>query len=102
MPAGGSARHETRITGRRNLRHLNASVGGRGIPLGEVVEKEFDDWSKVFGGHAVQAAVGGEECVGGMALELGGEVAALAEDAAQDLGDGEDELAGGELQRCRL
>ena len=111
-----------------------------GVPQGveEAVAEEFDGGSQVFGGHAVEAAVGGEESVGGKDVEVGvvdeviaegvdsgdgpdaavreaeansegvleggggsveevgEEVAALAKDAAQDLGDGEDELAVGE------
>ena len=105
----------------------------------EAVAEEFDGGCEVFGGHAVEAAVGGEESVGGKDMEVGvidqviaegvdsgdgsdaavgegeagakgilkggsggveqvgEEVAALAKDAAQDLGDGEDELAVGDL-----
>jgi hypothetical protein len=97
----------------------------------EAVAEEFDGRSEVFGGHAVEAAVGGEESVGGKDVEVrvvdevvaegvdsgdgsdaavgevetgakgvleggdggvekeGEKVAALAKDAAQDLGDGE-------------
>jgi hypothetical protein len=59
----------------------------------------------LFGGHAVEAAVRGEKSVGGKDVEGGGggleevgeEVAAFAEDAAEDLGDGEDELAVGDF-----
>jgi hypothetical protein len=105
----------------------------------EAVAEEFDGGREVFGGHAVEAAVGGEESVGGKDVEVrvedevvaegvdsgdgsdaavgeaeagaegvleggggsveqvGEEVAAFAEDAAQDLGDGEDELAVGDF-----
>ena len=105
----------------------------------EAVAEEFDGGREVFGGHAVEAAVGGEESVGGKDVEVrvedevvaegvdsgdgsdaavgeaeagaegvleggggsveqvGEEVAAFAEDAAQDLGEGEDELAVGDL-----
>lgn len=105
----------------------------------EAVAEEFDGGGEVFGGHAVEAAIGGEESVGGEDVEVGvedqiiaegvdggdgsefaiweveagaedflegfgggfeqevEEVAALAEDAAQDLGDGEDELAVGDF-----
>ena len=101
----------------------------------EAVAEEFDGWVEVFGGHAMEPAVGGKEAVGGEDVEVrvedqivakgvdggdgtefpvgeveagaecvaegfgggveevGEEVAALAEDAAQDAGDGEDELA---------
>ena len=105
--------------------------------LEEAVAKEFDGGTEVFGGHAVEAAVGGEESVGGKDVEVGvvdeivsegvdggdgpdvavgkaeagaegvlkgggggveengEEVAAFAKDAAQDAGEGEDELAVG-------
>jgi hypothetical protein len=105
----------------------------------EAVAEEFDGGREVFGGHAVEAAVGGEESIGGKDMEVrvedevvaegvdsgdrsdaavgeaeagaegvlegggggveqvGEEVAAFAEDAAQDLGDGEDELAVGDF-----
>jgi hypothetical protein len=101
----------------------------------EAVAEEFDGGSEVFGGHAVEATVGGEEAVGSEDMEMGVEdevvaegvdggdgsdatvgkiepcaegvleggrggveqvgekVAAFAEDATQDLGDGEDKLA---------
>ena len=78
----------------------------------EVVAKEFDGGSKVVGGHAVEAAIRGEESVGGKDMEVGvvdeivsegveggdvkeegEEATAFAEDSAQDAGDGEDELA---------
>ena len=101
--------------------------------------EEFDGRGEVFGRHAVEAAVRGEESIGGedmqvgmeeevvpegvdgsdsaefsigeveaeaevvaealagSAEENGEEVAAFAEDAAQDLGDGEDELAVGDF-----
>ena len=105
----------------------------------EAVAEEFDGGREVFGGHAVEASVGGEEPVGGKDMEVGvideviaegvdsgdgsdsavgegeagakgilkggsggveqvgEEVAALAENAAQDFGDGEDELAVGDF-----
>jgi hypothetical protein len=105
----------------------------------EAVAEEFDGGSEVFGGHAVEAAVGREESIGGEDVEVGvvdeivsegvdsgdgpdaamgeaeadpegvlegggggveeegEEVAAFAEDAAQDLGDGEHELAVGDF-----
>ena len=92
----------------------------------EAVTEEFNGGSQVFGGNAVEAAVGYKESVGGEDVEVedevvaegmdganatmgeaetdaegvlvggggvvekeGEEVAAFAEDAAQDLGDGE-------------
>jgi len=103
------------------------------------VAEEFDGGSEVFGGHAVEAAVGRKESVGGKDVEVGvidqviaegvdsgdganaavreaeadpesvlegggggveeeaEKVAAFAEDAAQDFGDGEDELAVGDF-----
>lgn len=103
----------------------------------EAVAKEFDGLGEVFNGHAVEAAVGSEESVGGEDVEVrvedevvaegvdggdgtefpvgqlesdaegvaegfsggveevGEESAAFAEDAAEDLGDGEHELAVG-------
>ena len=36
----------------------------------EAVAEEFDGGSEVFGGHAVEAAVGGEESVGGKDMEV--------------------------------
>ena len=105
----------------------------------EAVAEEFDGGSEVFGGHAVEAAVGREEYIGGKDVEVrvvdeviaegvdsgdgpdaavgeaeadpegvlkggdggveqeGEEVATFAEDAAQDPGDGEDELAVGDF-----
>ena len=105
----------------------------------EAVAEEFDGGSEVFGGHAVEAAVGGEESIcgenvemgvedeviaegvgsgdggefsireieadaeriaergGGGMEEVGEEVAAFAKDAAQDFGDGEDELTVGDF-----
>jgi hypothetical protein len=105
----------------------------------EAVAEEFDGGSEVFGGHAVEAAVGGEKSVGGKDVEVGvvdeivsegvdggdgpdaalgeaeadpkgvlegggggveevgEEVSAFAENTAEDLGDGEDELAVGDF-----
>jgi hypothetical protein len=105
----------------------------------EAVAKEFDGGGEVFGGHAVEAAVGGEKSVGGEDVEVGvedevvaesvdggdgsefaireieagaedflegfgggfeeevEEVAAFAEDAAENLRDGEDKLAVGDI-----
>ena len=105
----------------------------------EAVAEEFDGGSEIFGGHAVEAAVGGKESVGGKDVKMrvenevvtkgveggdgsdaalrevesgaegvlegvdggmkenGEELAAFAEDAAQDAGDGEDELAVGDF-----
>jgi hypothetical protein len=37
----------------------------------EAVAEEFDGGSEIFGGHAVEAAVGGEESVGGKDMEVG-------------------------------
>ena len=101
----------------------------------KAVTEEFDGGSKVVGGHAVEAAIRGEEAIGGKDVKVrvedevvtkgveggdgsdaalrevesgaegvlegvdggvkenGEELAAFAEDAAQDAGDGEDELA---------
>jgi hypothetical protein len=101
----------------------------------EAVAEEFDGGGEVFGGHAVEATIRGEEAVGGEDVEVGvedevvaesvdggdggefalgevetgaegflegfgggfeeevEEVAAFAEDAVEDFGDGEDELA---------
>ena len=39
--------------------------------LEEAVAKEFDGGSEIFGGHAVEATVGGEESVGGKDMEVG-------------------------------
>jgi hypothetical protein len=105
----------------------------------EAVAEEFDGGGEVFGWHAVEAAVWGEESVGGEDVEVGvedevvaegvdggdgseftvgkietgaegflegfgggfeeevEEVAAFAEDPAEDFGDGEDELAVGDF-----
>ncbi len=105
----------------------------------EAMAEEFDGGGEVFGGHAVEASVGGEESVGGEDVEVGvedeviaegvdggdgsefaigeieagaegflegigggfeeemEEIAAFAEDAAKDFGDGEDELAVGDF-----
>ena len=101
----------------------------------KAVTEEFDGGSKVVGGHAVEAAIRGEEAIGGKDVKVrvedevvskgveggdgsdaalrevesgaegvlegvdggvkenGEEPAAFAKDAAQDAGDGEDELA---------
>ncbi len=105
----------------------------------KAVTEEFDGGSKVVGGHAVEAAIRGEEAIGGKDVKVrvedevvskgveggdgsdaalrevesgaegvleavdggmkenGEELAAFAEDAAQDTGDGEDELAVGDF-----
>jgi hypothetical protein len=105
----------------------------------EAVAKEFDGGGEIFGGHAVEAALGVEESgggkdvevgmedeviaegvdsgdggefpigeietgaegiaegIGGGVEEVGEEMAAFAEDAAQDFGHGEDELAVGDF-----
>ena len=118
---------------------LGADEFGVAEGMEEAVAEECDGGSEVFGGHAVEAAVGGEKSVGGKNVEVGvvdeivsegvdggdgpdaalgeaeadpkgvlegggggveevgEEVAAFAEDAAEDLGDGEDELAVGDF-----
>ena len=118
---------------------LRADEFGVAQGVEEAVAEEFDGRSEVLGGHAVEAAVGGEESIGGKDLEVrvvdqvvaesvdsgdgsdaavgeaetgaegvleggdggveenGEEVAAFAKDAAQHLGDGEHELAVGDL-----
>ena len=105
----------------------------------KAVTEEFDGGSKVVGGHAVEAAIRGEEAIGGKDVKVrvedevvskgveggdgsdaalrevesgaegvlegvdggmkenGEELAAFAEDAAQDTGHGEDELAVGDF-----
>jgi len=42
-----------------------------GVPEGvkEAVAEEFDGGTEIFGGHAVEAAVGGEECVDGKDMD---------------------------------
>ena len=52
----------------------------------EAVAKEFDGGGEVFGGHAVEAAVGGEKSVGGEDVEVGVEDEVVAESV--DGGDG--------------
>ncbi len=47
--------------------------------LEETVAEEFDGGGEVFGGHAVEAAVGGEEAVGGEDVEVGVEDEIVAE-----------------------
>ena len=44
---------------------LGADESGLAEGVKEAVAEEFDGGSKVFGGHAVESAVGGEESIGG-------------------------------------
>ena len=57
--------------------------------------EEFDGGGEVFGGHAVEAAVGGEESGGGEDVEVGVEDEVIAEGV--DGGDGS-EFAIGEVE----
>jgi len=52
----------------------------------EAVAEEFDGRTEVFDGHAVEAAVGGEESVGGEDVEVGMKDEVVAEGV--DSGDG--------------
>jgi hypothetical protein len=61
----------------------------------ELVPEEFDGRGEIFGGHAVEAAVGGEEPVGGENVEVGVEDQVIAEGV--DGGDGS-EFAFGEIE----
>ena len=61
----------------------------------ETVAEEFDGGGEVFGGHAVEAAVGGEEAVGGEDVEVGVEDEVVAKSV--DGGDGS-EFAVGEVE----
>jgi len=61
----------------------------------ETVTEEFDGRRDVFSGHAVEAAVGGEESVGGEDVEVGVENEVVAESV--DGGDGS-EFAVGEIE----
>ncbi len=61
----------------------------------EAVAEEFDGGGEVFGGHAMEAAVGGEESVGGEDVEVGVEDQIIAEGV--DGGDGS-EFAIGEVE----
>lgn len=45
----------------------------------KAVEEEFDGWGEVFGGHAVEAAVGSEESIDGKDMEVGVENEIVAE-----------------------
>jgi hypothetical protein len=58
----------------------------------EAVAEEFDGGREVFGGHAVEAAVGGEESVGGEDVEVGVIDQVIAEGV--DSGDGSDAAVG--------
>jgi len=62
--------------------------------LEEAVAEEFDGGGEVFRGHAVEAAVRGEESVGGEGVEVGAEDEVVAEGV--DGGDGS-ELAVGSI-----
>ena len=61
----------------------------------EAVAEEFDGGGEVFCGHAVEAAVWGEESVGGEDVEVGVEDEVVAEGV--DGGDG-GEFAIGEIE----
>ncbi len=61
----------------------------------EAVAEEFDGWVEVFGGHAMEPAVRGEEAVGGEDVEVGVEDQIVAEGV--DGGDGS-EFAVGEVE----
>ena len=63
--------------------------------LEETVAEEFDGGGEVFGGHAVEAAVGGEEAVSGEDVEVGVEDEVVAKGV--DGGDGS-EFAIGEIE----
>ena len=58
----------------------------------ETVAEEFDGGTEVFDGHTVEAAVGGEESVGGKDMEVGVEDEVVAEGV--DGGDGPDTTLG--------
>ena len=58
----------------------------------EAVVEGFDGWSEVLGGHAVEAAVGGEESVGGQDVEVRVEDEVVTEGV--DGGDGADAAVG--------
>ena len=58
----------------------------------EAVAEEFDGGCEVFGGHAVEAAVGGEESVGGKDVEVGVVDEIVSEGV--DGGDGPDTTLG--------
>jgi len=58
----------------------------------EAMAEEFDGGSEVFGGHAVEAAVGGEESVGGKDMEVRVVDEVIAEGV--DSGDGPDATLG--------
>jgi hypothetical protein len=61
----------------------------------EAVAEEFDGGGEVFGGHAVEATIRGEEAVGGEDVEVGVEDEIIAEGV--DGGDGS-EFAIGEIE----
>jgi hypothetical protein len=58
----------------------------------EAVAEEFDGRVEVFGGHAVEMAVGGEEAVGSEDMEMRVEDQIIAEGV--DGGDGSDAAVG--------
>ena len=58
----------------------------------EAVAEEFDGGSEIFGGHAVEAAVGGEESVGGEDVKVGVEDEVVSEGV--ESGDGSDAALG--------
>ena len=72
--------------------------------LEEAVAKEFDGGTEVFGGHAVEAAVGGEESVGGKDVEVGvvdeKVVPAVVDDLPKGRGAGTAGLVDGRHKEC--
>jgi len=54
----------------------------------ETVAEEFDGRTEVFGGNAVEAAVGGEESVGGKDMEVGVEDEIVVPTMVNDLPKG--------------
>lgn len=58
----------------------------------EAVAEEFDGGREVFDGHAVEAAVGGEESVGGEDVKVGVEDEVVSEGV--ESGDGSDAALG--------
>jgi hypothetical protein len=58
----------------------------------EAVAEEFDGGGEVFGGHAMEAAIRGEESVGGEDVEVGVEDQIIAKSV--DGGDGSDATVG--------
>ena len=74
---------------------LRADELGFAEGVEEAVAEEFDGWVEVFGGHAMEPAVRGEESVGGEDVEVGVEDQIVAEGV--DGGDGT-EFAVGEVE----